>query len=173
MAEASRPLRQCASLDFGAAWIRAPGPDFSLFLAINRERTGKILFFGSILGLLLDFFGKFCALIQSLEPRFPCYSITGKRQTRNRESRARTGKEQGKPKHRGFDRHVKERSGDFTPRLVRTLQRIGSRLNQRQVRAVPGLAALSPPSPGAAASPPAASAPPRSDRKPAPPMSHI
>jgi hypothetical protein len=86
---------------------------FSLFLAINRERTGKILFFGAILALLLDFFRKFNALIQDLDTHFPCYSVTGSVRARNREGRTRnrerTGKEQGRTKHRGFDRHVKER----------------------------------------------------------------
>jgi hypothetical protein len=45
--------------------------DFPCSGAINRERTGKILFFGPILPPLLDFFGKLCELIQSLETRFP------------------------------------------------------------------------------------------------------
>ncbi|MEO8373780.1 MAG: hypothetical protein ABI471_01045 [Sphingomonas bacterium] len=64
MTEASRPSRQCASLDAGAGWIRAPASIFSLFLAINWEITGKILFFGRILALLGSFLGYFPKVFQ-------------------------------------------------------------------------------------------------------------
>ena len=71
-------------------------PFFPCSEPINRERTGKILFFGPIVPLLLDFFGKFNTYIQCFDTRFPCYSITGKSRGRNREGRARNRERTGK-----------------------------------------------------------------------------
>ncbi|MEO6217689.1 MAG: hypothetical protein ABIO86_16795 [Sphingomonas sp.] len=69
---------------------------FSLFLAINRERTGKILFFGRVLALFGSFFAYFTKLFQYLIATFPCYFNNREEpraeQGKPRRNRERTGK---------------------------------------------------------------------------------
>jgi hypothetical protein len=59
---------------------------FSLFLADNRERTGKILFFRPILPLFGSFLGKITTLFQSVTIAFPCYFDNREAPARNREA---------------------------------------------------------------------------------------
>jgi len=53
--------------------------------AINRERTGKILFFRPILPLFGSFSGKITKLFQSVAVVFPCYFDNREAPARNRE----------------------------------------------------------------------------------------
>jgi len=71
----------CMSAD-GAGETRR----FSLFLADNRERTGKILFFRPFWPLFGGFSSKLSKRFQSVTVTLPCYFDNREAPARNREA---------------------------------------------------------------------------------------